>query len=62
MCVNLKGPKRTAHGDVKYTYEHLHVNRLYTHLRCAILLKLGRQHSRLGDAADHEMCVLAALI
>lgn len=62
MEINLNGPKRTRDGDVKYTYEHLHVNTLLAQLRATILLKLGRRPERLGGAAGAEMRVLAALI
>eukprot|EP00961_Rhodomonas_salina_P005737 77453-Rhodomonas_salina.1 len=44
MSINLKGPKRTAAGDVKYTYEFLHVNALFAQLLRSVLLKLGRDN------------------
>ena len=62
MCINLKGPKRTSAGDVKYEYEHLQVNTLHSQLLDTILLKLGRRPERLGAARGHQMLVLAALI
>jgi hypothetical protein len=62
MAVNVGGPKRNAAGDVRITYEHLHVNTLAAQLRAAVLEKLRRRPERLGAAAGREMLVLAALV
>lgn len=62
MEINLRGPKRNAAGDIKYTYEHLHVNALLGQINRSILLKLGRSPERLGGAAGREMRVVAALV
>eukprot|EP00961_Rhodomonas_salina_P016408 220724-Rhodomonas_salina.1 len=60
MEINLNGPKRTAAGDVKYTYEYVHMNQLYKHLMVSIFNKVRARSDT--DSRPIAMQILAMLI